>query len=271
MCRMFGFLTDRPRSVAVAAGSDLRTFHDLGVIHHDGWGIAAWDGPRAKVHHNPEPVMESKSFWPLVQALRTDQALFHLRLATEGLAVREENCHPFIAGNVCFAHNGQFDKTPEIVSEVATTCDYRPRGTTDSELYFALVLRNHDRGLPWPDAIQDAARTILALVPAGRIWALDCMLGTEEAFYAFSLAFPELVPDRPEGYYDLHFLASEDSGGRSVRISSQGPESPKWQLLAQRTVLRIERGTLAMSTTPWRRSAHRARSHQEFASQRSYP
>lgn len=271
MCRMFGFLTDRPRSVAEAAGHDLQTFHDLGRIHHDGWGIASWDGQRARVHHDPEPVMESASFWPMVDALTTDQSIFHLRLATEGLAVREENCHPFIDGNVCFAHNGQFSKTPEILAEVVDSCDYRPRGTTDSELYFALILRNHSRGLAWPEAILDAARTILALVPAGQVWALDCMLGTEEALYAFSLAFPELVPDRPEGYYDLHFLASTDAEGRSLRISSQGPESPRWTLLTQRTVLRIERGSLALSTTPWRRSAHRARSHQEFAAQRSYP
>ncbi len=271
MCRLFGILTDRPRSVATAAGQDLRTFHDLGRIHRDGWGIASWDGQKARVHHDPEPVMESPSFWPMVDALSSDQAMFHLRLASVGLAVQEANCHPFIDGNVCFAHNGQFDKTPEIVAEVAATCDYEPRGTTDSELYFALILRNHARGLSWPDAILDAARTILALVPEGRVWALDCLLGTEEALYAFSLAFPELVPEKPEGYFDLHFLAGQDAGGRSVRISSQGPESPEWTLLTQRTVLRIERGSLRLSTTPWRRSGHPARSHHEFAAQRSYP
>lgn len=269
MCRLFGFMTDRPRAVASAAGADLRTFHDLGRIHRDGWGIASWQGDQASVVRDPEPVMESTRFWPMVDTLVTDQAMFHLRLASQGLAVVAENCHPFRAGNVCFAHNGQFDKTPAVVAEAAAT-GYRARGTTDSELYFALILGQHDRGMGWAEAIMAAARTILDLVPEGRVWALDCLLGTPEALYAFSLAFPEQVPEKPEGYFDLHFLRSTDASGASVRISSQGPESPEWTLLTQRTVLRIERGSLALSTTPWHR-ARRARSHREFLSQRSYP
>ncbi|AXE39048.1 Putative glutamine amidotransferase YafJ [Acidipropionibacterium virtanenii] len=270
MCRLFGFMTDRPRAVAAAAGEDLRTFHDLGRIHRDGWGIAAWQGDEPTVVRDPGPVMQSTRFWPMVDALVTDQAMFHLRLASEGLAVTTENCHPFRAGNVCFAHNGQFDKSPAIVAEASATSSYRPRGTTDSELYFALILGHHERGADWPEAIMAAARTIIDLVPQGRVWALDCLLGTPEALYAFSLAFPEQVPDKPEGYFDLHFLSTEDEGGRSLRISSQGPESPEWTLLTQRTVLRIERSTLTLSTTPWQRP-RRARSRLEFASQRSYP
>lgn len=68
------------------------------AINRDGMGFAT----PTSVYHS----MRYEDFFEaLKQVPKADPCIIHFRWATHG-SVRLENCHPFVKGNVVFAHNG---------------------------------------------------------------------------------------------------------------------------------------------------------------------
>jgi glutamine amidotransferase len=70
--------------------------------------------------------------------------IVHVRLATVGDVV-EENTHPFIRGQWCFAHNGTIDDRTYLQSQLSSFRNDERNGNTDSELFFAYLLTRFDR------------------------------------------------------------------------------------------------------------------------------
>jgi predicted glutamine amidotransferase len=105
--------------------------------HHDGWGIAFFEGAGVRhfVDHQAavaSPIAELIKQYPI----KSTNVIAHIRKATQG-RVALENCHPFVRelwGRYwVFAHNGdlkRFDPVP-----------YHPVGTTDSERAFCFLLQ----------------------------------------------------------------------------------------------------------------------------------
>jgi glutamine amidotransferase len=112
--------------------------------HHDGWGIAFFEGSGVRhfVDHQAaieSPVAELIKRWPI----KSTNVIAHIRKATQG-KVALENCHPFVRelwGRYwVFAHNGDLkDFHP------ALDGPYRPVGTTDSERAFCYLLQQLHR------------------------------------------------------------------------------------------------------------------------------
>ncbi|MDQ2819094.1 MAG: class II glutamine amidotransferase [Pseudomonadota bacterium] len=108
--------------------------------HHDGWGIAFFEGAGVRhfVDHQAaiaSPIAELIKQYPI----KSTNVIAHIRKATQG-QVALENCHPFVRelwGKYwVFAHNGD-------LKEFAPTLDgaFRPVGTTDSELAFCYLMQ----------------------------------------------------------------------------------------------------------------------------------
>jgi glutamine amidotransferase len=108
--------------------------------HHDGWGIAFFEGAGVRhfVDHQAavaSPIAELIKRYPI----KSTNVIAHIRKATQG-QVALENCHPFVRelwGQYwVFAHNGD-------LKEFAPRLDgaYRPVGNTDSELAFCYLLQ----------------------------------------------------------------------------------------------------------------------------------
>jgi predicted glutamine amidotransferase len=108
--------------------------------HHDGWGIAFFEGAGVRhfVDHQAaiaSPIAELIKNYPI----KSTNVIAHIRKATQG-QVALENCHPFVRelwGRYwVFAHNGA-------LKEFAPTIDgpFRPVGNTDSELAFCYLLQ----------------------------------------------------------------------------------------------------------------------------------
>jgi predicted glutamine amidotransferase len=108
--------------------------------HHDGWGIAFFEGAGVRhfVDHQAaiaSPIAELIKQYPI----KSTNVIAHIRKATQG-RVALENCHPFVRelwGRYwVFAHNGD-------LKEFAPRLDgpYRPVGNTDSELAFCYLLQ----------------------------------------------------------------------------------------------------------------------------------
>jgi len=108
--------------------------------HHDGWGIAFFEGAGVRhfVDHQAaiaSPIAELIKRYPI----KSMNAIAHIRKATQG-RVALENCHPFVRemwGRYwVFAHNGD-------LKDFAPVLDgpFRPVGTTDSEHAFCFLLQ----------------------------------------------------------------------------------------------------------------------------------
>ena len=108
--------------------------------HHDGWGIAFFEGAGVRhfVDHQAaiaSPIAELIKHYPI----KSRNVIAHIRKATQG-HVALENCHPFVRelwGRYwVFAHNGDLkDFRPQLDGA------FRPVGNTDSEHAFCFLLQ----------------------------------------------------------------------------------------------------------------------------------
>ncbi|MGN6702958.1 MAG: class II glutamine amidotransferase, partial [Burkholderiaceae bacterium] len=112
--------------------------------HHDGWGIAFFEGKGVRhfVDHEAaiaSPIAELIKRYPI----KSLNVVAHIRKATQG-QVALENCHPFVRemwGRYwVFAHNGDLKGFDPILDG-----PYRPVGTTDSERAFCHLLEELKR------------------------------------------------------------------------------------------------------------------------------
>lgn len=108
--------------------------------HHDGWGIAFFEGAGVRhfVDHQAaiaSPIAELIKHYPI----KSLNVIAHIRKATQG-QVALENCHPFVRemwGRYwVFAHNGDLKGFDPVLDG-----PYRPVGTTDSERAFCFLLQ----------------------------------------------------------------------------------------------------------------------------------
>ena len=108
--------------------------------HHDGWGIAFFEGSGVRhfVDHQAaiaSPIAELIKHYPI----KSLNVIAHIRKATQG-RVALENCHPFVRemwGRYwVFAHNGDLKGFEPVLDG-----PYRPVGNTDSERAFCFLLQ----------------------------------------------------------------------------------------------------------------------------------
>jgi glutamine amidotransferase len=153
--------------------------------HHDGWGIAFFEGAGVRhfVDHQAaiaSPIAELIKHYPI----KSLNVIAHIRKATQG-QVALENCHPFVRemwGRYwVFAHNGDLKDFDPILDG-----PYRPVGNTDSEQAFCFLLQQlRDRFGDTPPAMP-ALRTAIADLVAiiARHGTFNMMLSDGTALFA---------------------------------------------------------------------------------------
>ena len=108
--------------------------------HHDGWGIAFFEGAGVRhfVDHQAaiaSPIAELIKRYPI----KSTNVIAHIRKATQG-QVALQNCHPFVRelwGQYwVFAHNGDLKEFHPLLNGA-----FRPVGNTDSERAFCYILQ----------------------------------------------------------------------------------------------------------------------------------
>lgn len=241
VCRLLGVLTPSAEPLAQSMSDLVDPFLQLSREHRDGWGLACWAGDRISVDKEPLPAYESELFAAAVAAATTDAALLHLRLASPGLPLCQDNTHPFVAGRLAFAHNGSIQPVSALDDLLAETpSDYEVCGTTDSERYFALLLQALRDREPATAIVATAAR----IRAATQIVALNCLLLTEDALFAYTEHDPMSEPARRRGpdFFPMRYTVTDER----VVVASSGfaqPE-PLWRPLHEGDVLEVRRGTL---------------------------
>ncbi|WP_426173534.1 class II glutamine amidotransferase [Massilia sp. TWR1-2-2] len=139
MCQLLGMNCNVPTDIVFSfTGFAMRGGHT--DTHHDGWGIAFFEGAgvRLFVDHQAaiaSPVAALIKSYPI----KSRNVIAHIRKATQG-KVALENCHPFVRelwGRYwVFAHNGDLKEFAPVLGGA-----FRPVGSTDSERAFCYLLQ----------------------------------------------------------------------------------------------------------------------------------
>ena len=262
MCRLLGYAAPVPRTVeAVLGGSQSRVFQDMAKLHRDGWG-SSWINESSAVQL--ETVKQNTSGLgdrQLMDALSSQPSsakIIHLRMATGGMSCAPENTHPFISGNISFAHNGSFPDLRAVDDLLSPAIRDGLIGDTDSERYFGLIRTNHERGLPLREATAETARVLRAMFPASsfnalilsgtQLIAVHAWSGTPSPLGEFDrrgINFRNLPADHLAAYYLMRVKRHEDG---SVIFASSGLDIEGWDALPHDSVTSVDLGTLEYET-----------------------
>jgi glutamine amidotransferase len=90
------------------------------------------------------PAWNNINLKEICQAAHSDCMMAHVRAASKGSGVSQQNCHPFKAGRLMFCHNGRIDSFTLLRRRYHALLSDEAylgiRGSTDSEFIFALIL-----------------------------------------------------------------------------------------------------------------------------------
>jgi len=189
MCQLLGMNSHLPASLTLS----FTGFSQRGgcTDHHaDGWGIAFFESdgndPGRGVRYFVDK--EGAATSPIAQMLRSypiksHNVVAHVRKATIG-AVTLENCHPFVRelwGRYwVFAHNGDLaDYAPALHG------NFRPVGSTDSELAFCWLLQELAKSHAGVPSTRELHLTLAELVPQiARHGTFNFLLSNGQALWA---------------------------------------------------------------------------------------
>lgn len=270
MCRLLGVVSREPISLDRAVAEEIEPFTAQSEVHGDGWGVAwfaAEDAEvalaagahdpglplanprRPQIHRHLDRARESAAYREAIGAATGPMMLVHLRKASPGLPLQLTNTHPFREGERVFAHNGQFDLSPQLREAVLARGGRTPEGTTDSELFFSLI-ELHAREADAATAVQRAAADITALclehgtrVPE----ALNCLYMTPDVMIAYQQSDPaQAKPHHEVDNYSLRYRIDAER----VIVASTGIEQTNYLEVGEGQALVIDRRDLSVSVRP---------------------
>lgn len=134
------------------------------AVNGDGFGMAWYtpDDAEPGLYRDVLPAWSDGNLPSLCRVIRSPLFVAHVRAGTTGGTSRN-NCHPFVHGRWCFAHNGQvagFAAIRRPLEAALPDALYaRRQGTTDSELLFLTMVAQGLEEAP----VEAVARTIAAV------------------------------------------------------------------------------------------------------------
>jgi gamma-glutamyl hercynylcysteine S-oxide hydrolase len=261
VCRLIGFASLTSESIGDVIGEQqCDMFQDMSRLHRDGWGTMWLDEDPASETAAVAAVRSVASGLGDVD-LRSSlishpsrARVAHLRLASRGMPIRPENTHPYVAGGLGFAHNGAILPTDDLRSLLTEESLAEVRGTTDSELYFALIRQNLRDGVSLSRATVDAVAEIRGLYPLASLNALVLSENQLIAVHASrhtpiphtefeesGLPQHELPLEHATDYYRMGCYRSSNG---SIAFSSVGIDMAGWHELPQESVTTVDLRTL---------------------------
>lgn len=260
MCRLLGVVSAEPTSVADVVGQEvLADFLALTKIHGDGWGVASVIEPDDVPHVDvsPDSAIGDPRFGTAVKESAC-ASVVHLRWATNGLAVRPENSHPFGADGLAMAHNGSIKPMAMLDQLLDPSMMATLKGTTDSERYFALI-RQYRRTAPdLAEAVRRAVAELRGIYADASLNALVLGEGRLIAVHAHArsvlldedieeISATDLPAEHLEDYFSLRTARLDDG---TVVIGSTGFGDLPWRPLPPESVAEIVLSDLSMTVRP---------------------
>lgn len=236
MCRLAAYLgTEIPLENIIAKPKHSLLVQSLDAqeaklrVNGDGFGIA-WYGHQTEpgLFKDVLPAWADTNLQSICRLVKARLFLAHVRAATTG-ATSRDNCHPFSCGRWSFMHNGNIGDFTRIRRELEMLIDedyYACRkGTTDSELFFLLLMTN---GLNTdPQAALDKTLSQVLDIAARRTTGekpirLTCVFTEGEKLYAFRFADDGQAPT-------LYLSECLDHGGRAFASEPLEGACARWR------------------------------------------
>lgn len=161
-------LHDPPRSLEVQSWRPVLQYE--GAMNADGWGVGWWDAavrPEPARYRTASPMWTDGSFRSVAHVVRASAMVAAVRSATPPSPVVVTGSAPFSSGPWLFSLNGFVSGFRSGIGEQLRRSVSPERaagieGSADSEVVFALVLDQLDRGAGPADALAAATAAVLA-------------------------------------------------------------------------------------------------------------
>jgi len=138
------------------------------VLNADGLGLG-WYGPQASLYKSISPAWSDQNLTELSSYVTSSLIFGHVRAASPGSVVSQENCHPFRFGRLIFMHNGHIEGFSKVKRAMIQCCTEEAfqmiKGVTDSEHAFAIIVSNlHDPSRSTPFAPEELISALKAAI-----------------------------------------------------------------------------------------------------------
>ena len=226
MCRLLGYSSTSATTFGEVVGKNFNQFVKLADDHCDGWGIATNAGKGADLYKEPVAATKSENFKAQLESHRSSSALLHLRWATEGMPVNEDNTHPFTYQDISFIHNGSispFDCLDPLIDKKYLSL---AKGSTDSERYFLFLLTQIEKH----GFIEGVIKGVKYIKENCNYSSINMMITNKEYFVAACVYNQDKVPDRFKDQSDYYHLKYTSHNGQVV-VASTGWNQDNWQEL----------------------------------------
>jgi predicted glutamine amidotransferase len=236
MCRLLGYSSTTPATFGEVVGENFDQFVKLADDHCDGWGIATSDSKNADLYKEPVAATKSENFKQQLESHKSSSALLHLRWATAGMAINENNTHPFTYQDISFIHNGSISPFECLDPLIDKKYLSLAKGTTDSERYFLFLLTQIEK-LGFIEGIKSGLTYIKNNCSYSSI---NMMIINDTTFMAACIYNQERIPDRFKDQTDYYHLKYTKHEGQVV-VASSGWNQEGWSDLPNGSVLVVER------------------------------
>ena len=208
------------------------------TVNGDGFGLC-WYG-HDKVPGQYREIMPAWSDPNLANVCRmvySDLFMAHIRASTHGETARA-NCHPFVFGKWSYMHNGQIPHIQrlrrELESELSDELYHSRSGTTDSELFFLLLL-----SMGFEQNPQTAWEKAFYRITADRrhdddAVKMTCVLSDGERLYTFRQSSNQQSPT-------LYLSNQLQAGGYALASEPLDREADNWTVVPENSFFVIDR------------------------------
>jgi predicted glutamine amidotransferase len=258
MCRLLGYVAERPTSMVDVLGLDaFEEFTSLTAVHGDGWGMA-WQAADHTIRtaSSTESASDDPTYDELARVPLGRAGLVHLRWASAGLAVTPENTHPFVDRDVAFAHNGHIAPIDRLEALLTAESCSRLAGDTDCERYFRFVTQCIEETGDFEAGVSRALGVLTAEFPEASLNALMLTPSRMVAVHINSAAASpppalwDLFESRDEiparhttEYFAMDYRATPDA----VHVISSGLEEEGWTSVPPDTAAIVDLDTRAVT------------------------
>lgn len=238
MCRLLGLVSRGETTIPAALGRDFDAFTALSAgLHSDGWGVASSLGGRSTITRAAEAAHRSAGYAAAASAPVTS-AITHLRAATLDLPISDRNTHPFVHGDLAFAHNGSIREIAAIEPLIDADLRGHIQGDTDSERYM-LALVSELRRSPAVEAVRTVAARLGEVADEA---SMNALLLTPDELIIVADEHAKAPDFVGADYYALGIMQRDGF----TAVASSGWERDGWAPVPERTVLTIDRRTLEL-------------------------
>jgi len=238
MCRLLGYSSQTPTTFGEVVGENFNQFVKLADDHCDGWGIATSEGKSAQLYKEPVAATKSENFKQQLESHKSSSALLHLRWATAGMAINENNTHPFTYQDISFIHNGSispYDCLDPLIDQRYLSL---AKGATDSERYFLFLLTKIEK-----DGFVEGIKSGLSYIKNSCSYSSINMMITNKDYFAAACVYNQAkIPDRFKEQSDYYQLKYTQKNGQVI-VASSGWDQAGWQQLPNNQILIFEKSS----------------------------